>query len=105
MKSTAQRSSLSDTVYTVDLAKNVFEVHICGPHGVCRKVERLSRKKFIAKFTGHHTERGVVVMEACGSSHHWGRQLGERGYRTPREMWRLPSLRRRSHEQDDEVFP
>lgn len=82
MNSTVQRSSLSDTVYAVDLAKNVFEVHTFGPHGACRKVERLSRKKFVAKFTNPNTERGVVVMEACASSHHWGRQLSSRGYWT-----------------------
>lgn len=64
MNRAAQRPSLSDTVYAVDLAKNVFEVHTFGPHGVCRKVDRLSRKKFVAKFTNPHTERGVVVMEA-----------------------------------------
>ncbi len=82
MNRAAQRPSLSDTVYAVDLAKNVFEVHTFGPHGVCRKVDRLSRKKFVAKFTNPHTERGVVVMEACASSHHWGRQLSNYGYRT-----------------------
>ncbi len=82
MNSTARRSSLFDTVYAVDLAKNMFEVHTFGPHGVRRKVERLSRRKFIARFTNPHAERGVVVMEACGSSHHWGRQLSSRGYWT-----------------------
>lgn len=82
MNRTAQRPLLSNTVYAVDLAKNVFEVHTFGPHGVCRKVDRLSRKKFVAKFTNPHTERGVVVMEACASSHHWGRQLSSRGYWT-----------------------
>lgn len=81
MNRAAQRPSLSDTVYAVDLAKNVFEVHTFGPHGVCWKVDRLSRKKFVAKFTNPHTERGVVVMEACASSHHWRRQLGDYGYR------------------------
>lgn len=81
MNTTARRASSSDPVYAVDLAKNVFEVHTFDRHGACRKVERLSRKKFVAKFTDPHTERGIVAMEACGSSHHWGRRFGERDYR------------------------
>ncbi len=82
MNITAQRSPRSDTVYAIDLAKNMLEVHTFGPQGACRKMDRLSRKKFVAKFTNPHTERGVVVMEACRSSHHWGRQLRSHGYRT-----------------------
>ena len=71
MISTAQRSSVFDTLYAVGLTKNIFEAHTFGPHSVCRKVARLSRKKFVAKFTNPHAERGVVVLEACDSSHHW----------------------------------
>lgn len=76
MSITTQHASPTALVYAVDLAKNVFEVHTFGPHGACRKVECLSRKKF----TDPRTERGVIVMEACGSSHHWGRQWRQRGY-------------------------
>lgn len=75
------RSQQSGWVYSVDLAKRVFQVHTFGPHGERMARERWSREKFAAKFSNPHTLRGTVVMEACRSSNYWGRWLAERGYR------------------------
>lgn len=68
---------MNATTVAVDLAKNVFEVAVAD--GSWRVVERarLTRSQFERWF--HNREVGLVVMEACGSAHHWGRTLRERG--------------------------
>ena len=82
MKSNANPTTTVDArVYAIDLAKNVFQVHTYGPHGHGIAEQRLSRKKFAAKFVDPQTLRGTIVMEACGSSHYWGRRLAKLGYR------------------------
>lgn len=82
MNTTAHSEVMSGLVYSVDLAKNVFQVHTFDRHGQCIARQRVSRRKFAAKFTSPHCKRGVIVMEACGSSHYWGRRFTELGYRT-----------------------
>jgi transposase len=66
------------TTYGLDLAKRVFQVHWVdvGSGEVRRKT--LSRAQVSAFFA--KAERGVVAMEACGSSHHWGRVLQTLGH-------------------------
>lgn len=64
----------------VDLAKNVFQVH-----GVDRAERPVWRKKFSRadwlKALLEHIEPGCEIgMEACGSAHHWARQLQAHGY-------------------------
>lgn len=81
MKSNANTTLGTGPVYAVDLAKNVFQVHTYGPHGHRVAEQRLSRKKFAAKFSDPNTTRGAIVMEACGSSNYWGRRFVEQGYR------------------------
>jgi transposase len=67
------------TAIAVDVAKAVFEIAVSEREGhVCRRA-RLSRAQFLAFFNAY-TE-AVVVMEACGSAHHWGRELQARGHR------------------------
>src|SRR5699024_1664377 len=56
------------------------QVHTFDRHGECVREQRLSRRKFAAKFADAKTPRGVVVMEACASSNYWGRSLAKRGY-------------------------
>ena len=64
----------------VDLAKNVIQVH-----GVDRNEEpvwrrRLPRKKWL-KVLCETAEPGCEIgMEACGSAHHWARQLQAQGF-------------------------
>ena len=57
----------------VDLAKNVFELAISRRPGKVHKRRRLSRARFLPFFA--QCEPSVVVMEACGSAHAWGRAL------------------------------
>ncbi len=68
------------TVKTVglDLAKDVFQVHCVSATG--RKIinKKIKRAKLLAFF--ETLPRCVVGMEACGSSHHWARELKKLGH-------------------------
>ena len=57
----------------LDLAKNVFQVHAVDANGevVIRKTLRRSQMQpFFAKLSPC-----LVGIEACGTSHHWAREL------------------------------
>ena len=62
----------------VDLAKNVFEIRVSDRPGHVEETYRLSPVKFLRFFVNR--EPATVVMEACGSAHHWGRQIRELGH-------------------------
>jgi transposase len=65
-------------VTAVDLAKSVFEIAVSiQPGRVCER-RRLPRSRFLTFFATRPTT--TVVMEACGSSHHWARKLQELGH-------------------------
>ena len=68
------------TVKTVglDLAKDVIQVHCVSATG--RKIinKKIKRAKLLAFF--ETLPRCVVGMEACGSAHHWGRELRKLGH-------------------------
>ena len=65
------------TTAPVDLAKNVFQVAIADASHAVGEQHRLSRAQFARFFDNRHIDR--VVMEACGSAHHWGRTFSARG--------------------------
>jgi transposase len=60
----------------VDLAKNVFEVAVADQQWRLTERARLTRGQLERWFANR--EVGLVVMEACGSAHHWGRWLRAR---------------------------
>ncbi len=62
----------------IDLAKNVFQVH--GVDDVGRVVikQKLRRQHFLAFLS--KLEPCLIGMEACGSAHHWARQLTDMGH-------------------------
>jgi transposase len=62
----------------VDLAKDVFEVAVMGAHGKIAERWRGSRRRF-ATFVDTLEAGTLVVMEACGSAHHWARRCQRRG--------------------------
>jgi transposase len=64
---------MKHTTISVDVAKSVFEIAISHRPGQVAKTHRLARSRFSAFFAAH--EPATVVMEACGSAHHWGRVL------------------------------
>lgn len=62
----------------LDLAKNVFQAHGMRSDGGVAFRTKLSRAKVLEFFACR--PRCVVAMEACASSHHWGRVLGDLGH-------------------------
>lgn len=70
---------MNTTQVAVDLAKSVFQVAVSHEPGRVHQRHRLSRAGFRRFFAGH--EPVDVLLEACGSSHHWGRELQAMGHR------------------------
>ena len=64
---------MSSGTIAVDLAKNVFELAISSEAGRITERKRLSRPQFERFWSDRPPCR--VVMEACASSHYWGRRL------------------------------
>jgi transposase len=69
---------MNTTQISVDVAKSVFQVAVSHAPGRVHKRHRLSRGGFRRFFAGH--EPVEVLMEACGSSHYWGRELQAMGH-------------------------
>jgi len=67
------------TTIAVDLAKTVFEVAVSKSPGRISVHKRLSRARLLPFFRNHPP--ATVLLEACGSSHHWARQLQSLGHR------------------------
>lgn len=66
------------TTAGLDTAKNVFHFVGINEHGREVKRKKLRRKEllpFLAKL-----EACVIVIEACGASHHWGREIQALGH-------------------------
>jgi len=69
---------MKHTTIAVDLAKNVFEIAVSERPGHISERKRVSRKRFVPFFAERQPAR--VLLEACGSAHHWGRRLREMGH-------------------------
>ena len=66
------------TTIGIDLAKEVFQIHGVDKHGKIVLRKQLRRNKMTKFFA--NLEPCLIGMEACGSSHHWARKLGEFGH-------------------------
>ncbi len=66
------------SMFAVDTAKSVFQVHGEDAARAVKVQKRLRRGQFLAFFATRAP--CVVVMEACGASHHWARELGRLGH-------------------------
>lgn len=64
----------------LDIAKMVFQLHGVDAAGKTVISARLRRERLEKYFAA--LPRCVVVMEACGSAHHWARTLGALGHET-----------------------
>ena len=62
----------------LDLAKRVFQVHAVDSNGEVVVTRKLARGRLVGFFS--ELPRCVVAMEACPSTHHWGRQLLALGF-------------------------
>lgn len=67
------------TTIGVDLSKNVFEIAVSRhPGRVCER-KRLRRAQLLGFFANRPA--ATVLLEACGSAHHWARQIEMMGHR------------------------
>ena len=66
------------TIIGIDLAKRSFQLHGARPDGSVAFRKKLSRDKVLGFVASR--PRCVVAMEACASSHHWGRAFRELGH-------------------------
>jgi len=62
----------------LDLAKHVFQAHGARVSGAVVFRKKLRREQVLTFFAGQ--PRCLVAMEACASSHHWARPIGELGH-------------------------
>ncbi|MBK8376041.1 MAG: IS110 family transposase [Sphingomonadales bacterium] len=68
---------MNATTVAVDLAKSVFQVAVADANWMPIESHRLTRTQFERWFANR--EVGLVIMEACGSAHHWARWLKRQG--------------------------
>lgn len=66
------------TTYGLDIAKNVMQLHWVEAETGEIGRKKLARAKLAAYFAQLRAVR--IVMEACGSAHHWARVLGSLGH-------------------------
>jgi len=72
---------MEHTTIAVDLAKSVFQIAVSHRVGQVSSEHRLRRSQMMPFFA--QQPAATVLLEACGSAHHWGRQLQQLGH-TPR---------------------
>jgi len=65
-------------VTAVDIAKSVFEIAVSIDPGRVRERKTVRRERFRLFFANR--PRTTTVMEACGSSHYWARELQQLGH-------------------------
>jgi transposase len=68
----------SVTTVGLDLAKHVFQVHCVDGDGHVVVNKSVRRNKLLEFFAS--LPRSVVGLEACGSAHHWARELIKLGH-------------------------
>ena len=73
-----QGVAMNNTTYGLDLAKKVFQVHWVEPSTGEIKRKALARGEVSLFFV--RREPSLIVREACGSAHHWGRVLKSLGH-------------------------
>src|SRR4051794_19514806 len=74
-----RESSMQIATIGIDIAKHVFQVHGVSESGEVVLQKRLRRAE-VLRFFGQ-LEPCLVGMEACGTSHHWARELQALGHR------------------------
>lgn len=65
-------------VIGVDLAKNSFYLFALDSKAKPTERKKLSRTQFLSFFA--QQKQTIVAMEACGSAHHWGREIQKLGH-------------------------
>jgi transposase len=68
----------SVTTVGLDLAKHVFQIHAVNADGRIVIATALPRKDVLSFFGA--LPPCVIGLEACGSAHHWARELVKLGH-------------------------
>ena len=71
-------SNMKITTVGIDLAKNVIQVHAIDEHGKVVIKKAMKRDQVVKYFA--NLPPCLIGMEACGSAHHWYRQLSPFGH-------------------------
>jgi transposase len=66
------------TTIGLDLAKSVFQVHAIDDTGKAIVRRALRRSQLLPFFS--KLQPCLIGMEACGTSHYWGRELAKLGH-------------------------
>lgn len=69
---------MEPTIIAIDLATRVFQIHFVDSDTGAIHSKVLKRAQLLSFFANRPVSR--VVMEACGSAHHWARQLARLGH-------------------------
>lgn len=69
---------MTPTTAGLDLAKNVFHVHVADESGKAIESRRLKRKELLPFFKA--LSPCLIGIEACATAHNWARQLSEIGH-------------------------
>jgi transposase len=72
-----KESKMNATTVAVDLAKSVFQIAVADDNWKVVEQHRLTRLQFQRWFENRNVR--LVIMEACGSAHHWARWLAGQG--------------------------
>jgi transposase len=72
-----KESDMNATTVAVDLAKSVFQLAVADASWRVIETHRLTRTQFERWFANRDVS--LVIMEACGSAHHWARWLNGLG--------------------------
>lgn len=78
------------TTIGLDLAKSIFQVHAVDAAGSVVACKALRRSQVLPFFT--KLSPCLVGIEACGTSHHWARELAKLGHEV-RRCWRYLCLK------------
>ncbi len=70
---------MNASTVAVDLAKSVFQLAVADADWRVIESHRLTRSQFERFFDNRAVD--LVIMEACGSAHYWGRRLAGLGIR------------------------
>ncbi|HYD78554.1 MAG TPA: hypothetical protein VEC06_02000 [Paucimonas sp.] len=65
------------TTVAVDLAESAFQLAVADAASRVIEQHRLTRSQFERWFINRNVS--LVIMEVCGSAHHWARQLNALG--------------------------
>jgi transposase len=72
------QSTVTLPIVGMDIAKNVFQLHVVDAETGEIRRHKLKREKVSTFFANH--QKSFVAMEACGGAHHWARTLRALGH-------------------------